>query len=87
MPEIPQTAHPALPRGSGNALLRGRANRIRLARRYSEEVNSGKDWRMADTQLADLQNMRVLLQEARGLARDLAYHRRARMTGRPPPVV
>ena len=34
---------------------------------------------MADTQLADLQNMRVLLQEARGLARDLAYHRRARL--------
>ena len=39
----------------------------------------GKDWRMADSQLADLQNMRVLLQEARGLARDLAYHRRARL--------
>ena len=34
---------------------------------------------MADSQLADLQNMRVLLQEARGLARDLAYHRRARL--------
>jgi hypothetical protein len=34
---------------------------------------------MADTQLADLQNMPVLLQEARGLARDLAYHRRARL--------
>jgi hypothetical protein len=34
---------------------------------------------MADTQLADLQNMRVLLQEVRGLARDLAYHRRARL--------
>jgi hypothetical protein len=49
------------------------------ARRYSEEVYSGKDRRMADTQLADLQNMRVLLQEARGLARDLAYHRRARL--------
>ena len=34
---------------------------------------------MADSQLADLQNMRVLLQEARCLARDLAYHRRARL--------
>jgi hypothetical protein len=34
---------------------------------------------MADSQLADLQNMRVLLQEARDLARDLAYHRRVRL--------
>ena len=37
------------------------------------------DWRMADSQLADLKNMRVLLQEARDLARDLAYHRRVRL--------
>jgi hypothetical protein len=34
---------------------------------------------MAESQLADLQNMRVLLQEARDLARDLAYHRRVRL--------
>lgn len=34
---------------------------------------------MADSQLAELQNMRVLLEEARVLARDLAYHRRARL--------
>lgn len=34
---------------------------------------------MADSQLADLKNMRVLLQEARDLARDLAYHRRVRL--------
>ena len=34
---------------------------------------------MAESQLAELQNMRVLLEEARGLARDLAYHRRARL--------
>ena len=27
----------------------------------------------------DLRNMRVLLEEARGLARNLAYHRRARL--------
>jgi hypothetical protein len=34
---------------------------------------------MADSQFADLQNMPGLLQEARGLARDLAYHRRVRL--------
>ncbi len=34
---------------------------------------------MAESQLAKLQNMRVLLEEARGLARDLAYHRRVRL--------
>ena len=35
--------------------------------------------RMAESQLSELQNMRVLLEEARALARDLAYHRRARL--------
>lgn len=34
---------------------------------------------MADSQLVELQNMRLLLEEARVLARDLAYHRRARL--------
>jgi hypothetical protein len=34
---------------------------------------------MAESQLDELQNMRVLLEEARGLARDLAYHRRVRL--------
>jgi len=38
-----------------------------------------EDWRMAESQLAELQNMRVLLEEARVLARNLAYHRRARL--------
>ena len=37
------------------------------------------DGQMAESQLAELQNMRVLLEEARGLARNLAYHRRARL--------
>jgi hypothetical protein len=36
---------------------------------------------MAETQLSELQNMRVLLEEARGLSRNLAYHRRARLEG------
>ena len=34
---------------------------------------------MAESQLSELRNMRVLLEEARLLARDLAYHRRARL--------
>lgn len=35
------------------------------------------DGRMAESQLSELRNMRVLLEEARLLARGLAYHRRA----------
>jgi hypothetical protein len=42
------------------------------------EQGSG-DWQMAESQLSELQNMRVLLEEARGLSRNLAYHRRARL--------
>ena len=34
---------------------------------------------MAESQLSELRNMRVLLEEARFLARNLAYHRRARL--------
>ncbi len=34
---------------------------------------------MAEPQLSELRNMRVLLEEARMLARNLAYHRRARL--------
>ena len=34
---------------------------------------------MAESQLSELQNMRVLLEDARGLSRNLAYHRRARL--------
>ena len=39
----------------------------------------GTDGQMAESQLSELQNMRVLLEEARGLSRNLAYHRRARL--------
>ncbi len=39
----------------------------------------GSAWQMAESQLSELQNMRVLLEEARGLSRNLAYHRRARL--------
>ena len=37
---------------------------------------------MAESQLSKLQNMRVLLEEARGLSRNLSYHRRARLEAR-----
>ena len=37
------------------------------------------DTHMAESQLTELRNMRVLLEETRVLARDLAYHRRARL--------
>jgi hypothetical protein len=33
----------------------------------------------AESQLSEVRNMRVLLEEARMLARNLAYHRRARL--------
>ena len=34
---------------------------------------------MAESQLSELRNVRVLLEEARAFARNLAYHRRARL--------
>jgi hypothetical protein len=37
---------------------------------------------MPESQLSELQNMRVLLEETRGLSRNLAYHRRARLEKR-----
>ena len=39
----------------------------------------GDDGQIAESQISELQNMRVLLEEARVLARNLAYHRRARL--------
>ncbi len=36
------------------------------------------DAHMAESQLSELRNMRVLLEEVRALAHNLAYHRRAR---------
>jgi hypothetical protein len=37
------------------------------------------DGLMGESQLVELRNIRVLFEEARELARDLAYHRRARL--------
>jgi hypothetical protein len=39
----------------------------------------GSERQMAQSQLSALQNMRVLLEEARGLSRNPAYHRRERL--------
>jgi hypothetical protein len=45
------------------------------------ERGSGRQ--IAESQLSELQNMRVLLEEAKGLSRNLlAYHRRARLEAR-----
>jgi hypothetical protein len=40
------------------------------------------DRQMAESQLSELQNVRGFLEEARGLSRNLAYHRRARLEAR-----
>ncbi len=37
---------------------------------------------MAESQIAELQNMRVLIEEGRVIARNLAYHRRAKLEAR-----
>jgi hypothetical protein len=37
---------------------------------------------MAESQLSELQNMYVLLEEAKGPSRNLAYYRRARLEAR-----
>ena len=44
----------------------------------TNEREQGSGQQMAESQLSELQNMRVLLEE-RGLSRNLAYHRRARL--------
>jgi hypothetical protein len=45
-------------------------------------IERGSGGQMAESQLSELQNMRVLLEEARGLSRNLSYHRRARLEAR-----
>jgi hypothetical protein len=51
--------------------------------KYNARVTDGRERgagrQMAESQLSELQNTRVLLEEARGLSRNLAYHRRARL--------
>jgi hypothetical protein len=48
---------------------------------------AGERWKepepqMAESQLSELRNMSVLLEEARLFARNLAYHRRAKIEAR-----
>jgi hypothetical protein len=54
-----------------------------LYKKYDASMTNGRergsDRQMAESQLSELQNMRVHLEEARGLSRNLAYHRRARL--------
>jgi hypothetical protein len=42
-----------------------------------EDRSISREAQLTESQLSELQNMRVLLEEARVLARNLAYHRRA----------
>jgi hypothetical protein len=43
----------------------------------SNQREEPSDGLMAHSQLSELHNMRLLLEEARGLSRNLAYHQRA----------
>ena len=47
-----------------------------------EEERRRPEPSMAESQLVELQNMRVLLEEANLLTRNLAYHRRAKLEAR-----
>ena len=46
------------------------------------ERRKEREPQMAESQLVELRNMGVLLEEARLLARNLAYHRRAKLEAR-----
>ena len=48
----------------------------------NEGARGTNDQQMAESQFLELHNMRVLLEEARGLSRNLAYHRRAPLESR-----
>jgi hypothetical protein len=54
-----------------------------LYKEYNASMSTGPERgfnrHMAESQLSELQNMRVLLEEARGLSRTLSYHRRVRL--------
>ena len=69
--------------GGRNALTFAETNRRRARGTAPPSLLGGvalrDDGQMAESQLSELRNMRVLLEEARGLARNLAYHRRARL--------
>ena len=55
------------------------AGRLSDTEVHRRELILRGEGQMAESQLSELRNMRVLLEEARVLARNLAYHRRARL--------
>ena len=54
----------------------------RIKRNKAGEERHRWEPSMAESQLSELQNMRVLLEEARLLTRNLVYHRRAKLEAR-----
>lgn len=48
-------------------------------RSVRDEEARGQGRQMGESQLVELRNIRVLLEESRGLSRNLAYHRRAKL--------
>jgi hypothetical protein len=50
--------------------------------REEERGSRPQEPSVAESQLSELQNMRVLLEEARLLTRNLAYHRRVKLEAR-----
>ena len=70
-----------------NLMKRGRtgwartkaAGKLSSTEVHRRELILGDEGQMAESQLSELRNMRVLLEEARVLTRNLAYHRRARL--------
>jgi hypothetical protein len=55
------------------------ASRLSITEVHRKGLTLRDEGQMAESQLSELRNMRVLLEEARMLARNLAYHRRARL--------
>jgi hypothetical protein len=60
----------------------GTARSVRRGDKVGEERRGPEEPSIAESQLSELQNMRVLVEEARLLARNLAYHRRAKLEAR-----
>ncbi|HLL40007.1 MAG TPA: hypothetical protein VK357_10125 [Rubrobacteraceae bacterium] len=54
----------------------------RIKRNKAGEERHRWEPSMAESQLSELQNMRVLLEEARLLTRNLVYYRRAKLEAR-----
>jgi hypothetical protein len=73
--ERPHVLIPGIALMGENSNVAGKLGGIR----FTEGSSLRDDGHMAESQLSELRNMRVLLEEARVLTRGLAYHRRARL--------